>query len=223
MLGSLSLQDAQKTSSATWPLVRVRARLFFFFFILIRRFLPPHFSILDSDFLKQIRFSCPPLPTDWYTLPGSEGIIFSGDVTVSIPSRLKAKILVFRDLAALQRFWQLGLGHRKPPDDTVRAVVNDLSSIVTFHPPKVRIRNWIASEPPWSRGDDIRYHGMKLLLDAGISTSTCLFIPIMEVFQFGLPSPLSHAAAEKLHSEIKSISFPYQVEIQASDEIPSPI
>jgi hypothetical protein len=136
---------------------------------------------------------------------------------------LKPRFWFFVIWPPLQRFWQLGLGHRKPPDDTVQAVVNDLSSIVTFHPPKVRIRNWIASEPPWSRGDDIRYHGMKLLLDTGISTSTCLFIPIMEVFQFGLPSPLSHAAAEKLHSEIKSISFPYQVEIQASDEIPSPI
>jgi hypothetical protein len=344
MLGSLSLQDAQNTSPATWPLVRVWARLFIF--ILMRRFLPPHFSILDSDFLMQIRFSCPPLPTDWSTLSGSEGIVFSGDVTVSIHSRLKAKILVFRDLAALQRFWRLGLGHRKPPDDTVRAVVNDLSSIVTFHPPKGSARippiwqidpvyfcvagfvlgnlkmeyithesvhaayayasrvagrqSWPDKEDPeehvcypagliasainqlfhrhrlydrqsdsdWPvqpkrrkksakrirkdkpgtaaskdrnqgenseldrlraaleqrrRGDDIRYHGMKLLLDAGISTSTCLFIPIMEVFQFGLQSPLSHAAAEKLRSEIKSISFPYQVEIQASDEIPSPI
>jgi hypothetical protein len=62
---------------------------------------------------------------------------------------------------------------------------------------------------------------MTLLLDAGISTSTCLFIPIMEVFQFGLRSPLSHAAAEKLRADIQSISFPCQVEIQASDEIPS--
>ena len=71
------------------------------------------------------------------------------------------------------------------------------------------------------RADDIRYHGMTLLLDAGISTSNCLFIPIMEVFQFGLRSPLSHAAAEKLRADIQSISFPYPVDIQASDEIPS--
>ncbi len=342
MLGSLSLQDAQNTSPATWPLVRVQARLFIF--ILMRRFLTPHFAILDSDFLMPIRFSTPPLPTDWSTLSGSEGIVFSGDVRVSSRSRLRAKILVFRDLAALQRFWRLGLGRRKPPEDTVRAIVSDLSSIVTFHPPKGTPRrppvwqidpvyfcvagfvlghlsmdyitheslhaayayarrvagrqSWPDKEDPeehvcypagriagainqlfhrhrlydrqsdsdWPvqpkrrkksakriqkdklgaaaskgcnqgekskldrlratlkqrrRADDIRYHGMTSLLDAGISTSTCLFIPIMEVFQFGLRSPLSHAAAEKLRADIQSISFPYPVDIQASDEIPS--
>ena len=291
----------------------------------------------------QIRFSTPPLPADWSTLSGSEGIVFSGDVTVSDHSRLKAKILVFRDLAALQRFWRLGLGHRKPPDDTVRAVVTGLTSIITFHPPKGTPRrppvwqidpvyfcvagfvlgnlkmeyithesvhaayayarrvagrkSWPDKENPeehvcypagriagainqlfhhhrlydrqsasdWPvqlkrrrksakliqksnqgaadskdcnqaenselnrlrstlelrrRFDDMRYHGMTLLLNAGISTSNCSFIPSSGAFQFGSRSPLSHAAAEKLYADIQSISFPYPVDIQASDDIP---
>ncbi len=291
----------------------------------------------------QIRFATPALPTDWSTLSASEGIVFSGDVRVSSRSKLRAKILVFRDVAALQRFWRLGLGRRKAPEDTVRAIVSDLSSIVTFHPPKGTPRrppvwqidpvyfcvagfvlghlsmdyithesvhaayayarrvagrkSWPDKEDPeehvcypagliagainqlfhryrlydrqsesdWpvqpkrrrksakliqknkqgavaSKGshvdgeskldrlrallefrrnyDNMRYHGMTLLLNAGISTSNCSFIPIPGAFEFGSRSPLSHAAAEKLRADIQSLSFPYPVDIQASDEIP---
>jgi len=70
------------------------------------------------------------------------------------------------------------------------------------------------------RFDDIRYLGMTLLLNAGISTSNCSFIPNPDTFHFGSRSPLSHAAAEKLRADIQSLSFPYPVDIQASDDIP---
>jgi hypothetical protein len=291
----------------------------------------------------QIRFSARPLPSDWSTLSGSEGIVFSGDVRVSSRSRLRAKILVFRDLADLQRFWRLGLGHRKPPEDTVQAVVNGLTSIITFHSPKgspkippvwqidpvyfcvagfvlgnlnmncithesvhaayayarrvAGRKSWPDKEDPeehvcypagriaaainqlfhrhrlydrqsasdWPvkprrrrksvkliqknkqesaaskgshqggeseldrlrailelrrRADDIRYHGMTLLLNAGISTSKCSFIPTPGTFDFGSLSPLSHTTAEKLRADIQSISFPYPVNIKVNDDIP---
>ncbi len=288
------------------------------------------------------RFSSEPLPTDWSTLNGSEGILFSSDIAVSRKSTLKAKVLVFRDLVALQRFWRLGLDRRKP-DDCSCAVVNDISSIITFQVPKglpkrepvwevdptyfcvmgfilgnlgmeyivhesvhaayayarrvAGRKTWPDNEEPeehvcypagrvaaainrlfhrhrlydrqsvsnWPvvkrkrrkpvrpedhqkksataskgckkeceseikalrakleekrRDDNIKYHGMTLLLDAGISISNCLFIPKIEVFNFGLLSPMSHEVGAKLRADIEAIKFPYSVSFNVCDEIP---
>ena len=288
------------------------------------------------------RFSSEPLPTDWSTLLGSEEILFSSDIAVSRKSTLKAKVLVFRDLVALQRFWRLGLCRRKP-DDGSCAVVSDVSSIITFQVPRElskrehvwevdptyfcvmgfilgnlsmeyiahesvhaayayarRVagrKTWPDNEDPeehvcypagrmaaainrlfhnhrlydrqsvsdWPdavrkrrrparpvkrdeksafasrsckneseseievlrakleekrQADEIKYHGMKLLLDAGISTSNCLFLPKIEVFHFGLMAPMSHTTAAKFLADIETLRFPYKVEINASDEIP---
>jgi hypothetical protein len=288
------------------------------------------------------RFSSEPLPTDWSTLPGSEEILFSSDIAVSPNSTLKAKVLVFRDLVALQRFWRLGLGRPKLADN-VYAVVNDMTSTVTLQTPRGKPKpppiwevdptyfcvagfiigklnmecithesvhaayayarrvagrkTWPDNENPeeqvcypagriaavinrifhrhglydrqsvsaWPvakrkrrkpvrpenhqkksataskackkeseseiealraklekkrREENIKYHGMTLLLDAGISTSNCFFMPIIEVFDFGSISPMSHAVAAKLRADIEAIKFPYSVSFNACDEIP---
>lgn len=292
--------------------------------------------------MQMTRFSSKPLPRDWSTLPGSEEILFSSDIAVSRKSILKAKVLVFRSLVSLQRFWRLGL-RRSKLDEDVCAVVSDITSTVTFQTPKgtskrppvwevdptyfcvvgfilgklsmefiahesvhaayayarrvAGRKSWPDKEDPeehvcypagriaaainrlfhshglydrqslssWPvvarkrrkimvpqhqriklatasssckkeseseiealrakleekrRAENIKYHGMTLLLDAGISTSNCFFIPIIEVFDFGSISPISHATAAKLRADIKAMKFPYNVQIDACDEIP---
>ncbi len=106
------------------------------FLYFVWRFVSPFFINSQNDSNMQMtRFSSEPLPTDWSTLLGSEEILFSSDIAVSRKSTLKAKVLVFRDLVALQRFWRLGLCRRKP-DDGSCAVVSDVSSIITFQVPR---------------------------------------------------------------------------------------
>ena len=288
------------------------------------------------------RFSSKPLPKDWFTLPGSEHILFSSDVAVSQKSTLKAKVLVFRDLHGLQRFWRFGIGRRKPSEEAC-AVVNSLSSYTTFQRTKGTTekepiwevdpsyfcvmgfiignlsmecithesvhaayayarrvagrKTWPDNEEPeelvcypagriaaainknfhrhrlydqqfesaWPevtknrkkttrnlerikksastsvvcsmdtkseikdlqakleekrRADEVKYHGMKILLEAGISTANCFFIPKIEVFDFGSISPMSHGTAAKLRADIEAIKFPYSVQFSASEEIP---
>lgn len=295
----------------------------------------------DSS-IQMTRFSSKPLPKDWSTLPGSETILFSSDVAVSQRSTIKAKVLVFRDLAALQRFWRLGLSRRKP-DEGSYAVVNDVSSTITYLAPKGNAKRedvwevdptyfcvmgfilgnlsmecithesvhaayayarrvagrktWPDKEDPeehvcypagriaaainkifqrhgiydrqltsaWPeapknprntiktpkhikrsaaasrssrtgheseiqllrakleekrRADEIKYQGMKMLLEAGISTSNCFFMPKNEVFDFGSMSPMSRATCAKLRADIEAIKFPYSVQFSDSDEIP---
>lgn len=292
--------------------------------------------------MHMTRFSSQPLPTDWSTLPGSEEILFSSDIAVSPKSTLKAKVLVFRSLASLNRFWRLCLGRPKLADN-VYAVVSDITSTVTFQTPKgtpkrppvwevdptyfcvvgfilgklsmefiahesvhaayayarrvAGRKSWPDKENPeehicypagriaaainhlfhshgiydrqslsaWPvaarkrrkitmpqhqrkksatasssckkeseseiealrakleekrRAENIKYHGMTLLLDAGISTSNCFFMPIIEVFDFGSISPMSHAVAAKLRADIEAIKFPYRVSVNACDGIP---
>lgn len=93
-----------------------------------------------------IRHDSPALPRDWSTLPGSEGLIFQGDVAVSKRSSLRAKVLLFRDLESMGRFWRLGLGRPALSHDTL-AVSNPLTVTVHFckvkgkpqRPPEVRV------------------------------------------------------------------------------------
>lgn len=76
------------------------------------------------------RHSKTPIPRNWKSLPGAEGMIFALDVSISPKSRLLVKVLVFEDQKALRRFWKLGLCRADPGKET-RALMSELDFTIT--------------------------------------------------------------------------------------------
>lgn len=108
---------------------------------------------------KLIRRATTPLPKNWGGLPGAEGLVCSGDVTVTRGSSLRAKILVFKNSPAMRRFWRLGIS-RPPLTRDILAVTSDLSSIAEFTRPKVGARR-----PPELRVDPRYFCAVGFTLD----------------------------------------------------------
>ena len=79
-----------------------------------------------------IRVNRNALPRDWSSIPGSEGLILQSDIAVSKASSLRAKVLLFKDLQSMHRFWKVGLSRPALPSNTL-AVSNALTEHVFFY------------------------------------------------------------------------------------------
>lgn len=80
--------------------------------------------------MMKIRLSKRPIRTDWSRHTSDRVLLLERDISIG-SSRLKAKLLVFRNRLALRQFWEAALGNRLPLDTF--GVVNGLQTrIVTF-------------------------------------------------------------------------------------------
>lgn len=80
----------------------------------------------------KVRHSKKPLPRDWRCLPGVDRAVLVRDIAVTRGSRLRMKLLVFRNNRDLCWFWRYGLD-RSPLCRRTFGVVSDLSfEVISF-------------------------------------------------------------------------------------------
>ena len=102
------------------------------------------------------------LPRDWSTHPEYKDVIFDCEIKVTRESRLRAKVLVFKDRKAMRQFWTKALGRPELTRDTA-AVCNTLASVTTFSKQKGK------SQRPPERRVDPRYFCVLGFVDGSLT------------------------------------------------------